>query len=264
MTQDDKALAGQHVAVTGAAQGIGLAIADAFLSAGANVTIVGRNADKLSAAASMLRGSHPSASVHEALADLTDADQIGQAFGGAVAAFGPVSVLVNNAGASGSVPFAKMDQAHFSSMLDANALSAFLCCKAVISDMLAAKSGRIINVASTAGLKGYAYVAGYCAGKHAVVGLTRALALELARKGITVNAICPGFVETPMTVESVRNIIAKTGRTEEQARADLAAMNPQKRLVQPAEIAAMAVQLAQPSAGGINGQMIAIDGGETA
>ncbi|MDF1719141.1 MAG: SDR family NAD(P)-dependent oxidoreductase [Minwuia sp.] len=264
MTQDDKALAGQHVVVTGAAQGIGLAIADAFLAAGANVTIVGRDQQKLATAGASLQADHGTARVHEALADLTDADQIAAAFAAAVTELGPVAVLVNNAGASGSVPFAKMDQAHFGAMLDANALSTFLCCKAVIGDMLAAKSGRIINVASTAGLKGYAYVAGYCAGKHAVVGLTRSLALEVARKGITVNAICPGFVETPMTVESVRNIVEKTGRTEEQARADLAAMNPQKRLVQPVEIAAMAVQLALPTAGGINGQMIAIDGGETA
>jgi len=254
----------QHALVTGAAQGIGLAIAAAFLDAGAAVTIVGRNAERLSAAAMELRAAHPDARLFGGVADLTDADQIATAFAAAVAAHGRINVLVNNAGASGAVPFAKMDEAHFTAMMDANARSTFLCCRAVVGDMLAAASGRIINIASTAGLKGYAYVASYCAAKHAVVGLTRALAIELARKGVTVNAICPGFVETPMTVESVRNIMSKTGRTEDQARADLAAMNPQKRLVQPEEIAAMAVQLALPAAGGINGQVIAIDGGETA
>ena len=262
--KDAAPLSGQHVLVTGAAQGIGLAIAAAFLDAGASVTIVGRNAERLAGAAAELRAGHAQAKLSEGVADLTDADQIAGAFAAAVAAQGPITVLVNNAGASGAVPFAKMDEAHFSAMMDANVRSTFLCSKAVIGDMLAAGTGRIINIASTAGLKGYAYVASYCAAKHAVVGLTRALAIELARKGVTVNAICPGFVETPMTVESVRNIIEKTGRTEEQARADLAAMNPQKRLVQPDEIAAMAVQLALPAAGGINGQTIAIDGGETA
>lgn len=257
-------LKGQHVVVTGAAQGIGLAIAGAFLDAGAAVTIIGRNAERLAGAAAELRAGHTHARLSEAIADLTDADRAAAAFAAAVKAQGPVTVLVNNAGASGAVPFAKMEESHFSAMMDANARSTFLCSKAVIGDMLAAGAGRIINIASTAGLKGYAYVASYCAAKHAVVGLTRAMAIELARKGITVNAICPGFVETPMTVESVRNIMEKTGRTEEQARADLAAMNPQKRLVQPDEIATMAVQLALPAAGGINGQVIAIDGGETA
>ncbi|MFM8755951.1 MAG: SDR family NAD(P)-dependent oxidoreductase, partial [Limnohabitans sp.] len=186
----------------------------------------------------------------------------------AQARFGPVNILVNNAGQAHSAPFAKTDVALWQQMLNVNLSGTFHVTQAVLAGMQDAAAmgtpGRIINIASTAGLMGYAYVSAYVAAKHGVVGLTRALALEMARKNITVNALCPGYTDTEIVQDAVRNIVAKTGQTEAQARQSLAARNPQQRLVQPLEVAHSVVWLCAPGSDAINGQAIAIDGGEQA
>ena len=248
-----------HVLITGGAQGVGRAIAERFLSAGHPVTITGRNAERLDQAALDLGDE-----VRAIAADVAVEDDVARLFERAKEAAGPVGILVNNAGMSGSAPLARMSVEHFDELMGANARGVFLCSRAAARPMAEMGGGRIINVASTAGLKGYAYVAAYVASKHAAVGLTRALALELASKNITVNAICPGFVETPMTVETIRNIVEKTGRSEDEARAELVKFNPQKRLIEADEIADLALWLAGPGARSVNGQVIAIDGGESA
>jgi NAD(P)-dependent dehydrogenase (short-subunit alcohol dehydrogenase family) len=195
-------------------------------------------------------------------ADIADADSVARAFATAAEQTGPVSMLVNNAGQAHSAPFLKTDAALWQRMLDVNLTGTFLCTQAALPAMLDAGWGRIVNVASTAGLIGYGYVSAYCAAKHGVIGLTRALALETAAKGVTVNAVCPGYTETDIVRDAVANIVGKTGRTEEQARAELAARNPQRRLVQPEEVADAVAWLCQPSAAAITGQAIPVAGGE--
>jgi len=178
-------------------------------------------------------------------------------------AFGPVPILVNNAGEAPSAPFEKTDVALWSGALAVNLSCAYLVSRAVLSDLKARGAGaRLINIASTAGLAGYAYVAAYCAAKHGLIGLTRALALEFARTGITVNAVCPGFTETPLVRRAVETIVAKTGRSEELAWAELVKSNPQGRLVKPEEVADAVLWLASPGAASINGQAIVVAGGE--
>ena len=194
--------------------------------------------------------------------DITDADAIATAFARARAAAGPVAILVNNAGSAGSAPFAGTGAELWQSMLETNLTGTFRCTSLVYPAMVEAGWGRIVNIASTSGLKGYAYVAAYCASKHGVVGLTRALAVEGARTGVTVNAVCPGFTETGMAAETIANIVAKTGRSRAQARAELTALNPQGRLVDPQEVADTVAWLCLPSSSAITGQAIAVAGGE--
>ena len=246
-------LAGKHAVVTGASRGIGLAIARALQAQGARVTLIARDAAALEAAAARLGG----ATGWQAI-DVADAAGVAAAFAGA----GRVDILVNNAGQAASAPFMKTDEALWQRMLEVNMSGAYHCIQAALPGMLDAGWGRIVNVASTAGLTGYRYVAAYCAAKHGLVGLTRALALELAAKGVTVNAVCPGYTETDIVQEAVANIVRKTGRTEEQARAELAAGNPQGRLVRPEEVAHAVAMLCLPAAAAMNGQAIAVAGGE--
>jgi NAD(P)-dependent dehydrogenase (short-subunit alcohol dehydrogenase family) len=178
-----------------------------------------------------------------------------------------VTVLVNNAGQALSQPFAKTDLQLWQHMLNVNLTGTYLCIQAALPDLLAESAkghaARIVNIASTAGLKGFAYVSAYAAAKHGVIGLTRSLALELARKGVTVNAVCPGFTETDIVRESLANIVAKTGQTEAQARDALVAHNPQKKMIQPDEVAQAVMWLCSEAAASVNGQSIAVDGGET-
>jgi NAD(P)-dependent dehydrogenase (short-subunit alcohol dehydrogenase family) len=246
-------LRGKHAIVTGASRGIGLAVARTLHAHGARVTLMARDADALETAAAGLGGATAWQTV-----DVTSPASVAAAFARA----GAADILVNNAGQAASSPFVRTDAALWQRMLDANLNGAFHCTQAALPGMLDAGWGRIVNVASTAGLTGYRYVAAYCAAKHGLVGLTRALALEFAAKGITVNAVCPGYTETDIVIGAVANIAQKTGRSEEEARAGLAAANPQGRLVRPEEVAHAVAMLCMPEAAAMNGQAIAVAGGE--
>jgi NAD(P)-dependent dehydrogenase (short-subunit alcohol dehydrogenase family) len=245
--------------ITGGGRGIGAAIAQQLAELGARVTLMGRSRDTLEAQACALRAL---ADVHCEALDIADAASVAAAFVAAARAFGPVAILVSNAGQAASAPFGKTDPALWQRMLDVNLTGTYLGVRAVLPDMLAAGWGRIVNVASTAGQKGYPYVSAYCAAKHGVIGLTRALALELAHKRITVNAVCPGYTDTDLVRDAVANICAKTGRSEDEARRELARHNPQGRLVQPQEVANAVAWLCLPGAEAITGQAIAVCGGE--
>jgi len=252
-------LTGRHALVTGGTRGIGLAIAQSLLQHGARVTVVARNPVNLLAAKKLL---DVLGDVNCIELDITDSAAIPTAFQAAVNDFGPISILVNNAGQAHSAPFMKTDAQLLNSMLSVNLSSVLLCTQAVLPGMLEAGWGRIVNIASTAGLTGYGYASAYCAAKHAVVGLTRSLALEVAKKGVTVNAVCPGYTETDLVQEAIANIVKKTGRTEQQARAELAANNPQGKLIQPDEVASAVTWLCLPASSAINGQSLPVAGGE--
>jgi len=251
----DGALKGQHAVVTGGGRGIGAAIAAALAEQGATLTLMGRDRARLEARAQTL-------TARAVTVDIADPGSVSAAFSRATAAAGPVRILVNNAGAAASAPFARTDLALWSQMLGVNLTGAYLCCRQVIPGMLESGFGRVVNIASSAGLTGYAYVTAYCAAKHGVVGLTRALALETARHNVTVNAVCPGYTDTDMVAETVANIVDKTGKSQEQARAALLVRNPQQRLVRPEEVANAVLWLCLPGSGAITGQAIAVAGGE--
>jgi 3-hydroxybutyrate dehydrogenase len=253
------ALAGQHAVVTGGGRGIGAAVAAALVAEGATVSVLGRDAARLAAQVESLGGA---ARAQGVAVDVSDEASVKSAFAAVRARFGRVDVLVNNAGEAGSAPLAQTDLALWQRMLAVNLTGTFLCTRAVLPEMTARRSGRIVNVASTAGLVGYAYVSAYCAAKHGVVGFTRAAALECAKTGVTVNAVCPGYTETDMVGAAVANIVAKTGKTEAEARAALVASNPQGRMVQPAEVAGAVLWLCLPASSSVTGQAIAVAGGE--
>jgi NAD(P)-dependent dehydrogenase (short-subunit alcohol dehydrogenase family) len=254
-------LAGQHALVTGATRGIGAAIADTLGRLGADLTLIGRDNESLHERAVKLAADYR-VKVHAEAADVVDEEAITEAFNNAAAANGMVSVLVNNAGSGKSAPFHKMGRELWDSMIAVNLTGTFNCTRAALPAMLKAGDGRIINIASTAGLIGYSYVSAYCAAKHAVVGMTRSLALETAKKGVTVNAVCPGYTETDLVRDTIGNIVEKTGRSIEDATAELAASNPQERLVQPWEVAETVGWLALPASASITGQSIPVAGGE--
>ncbi|HYF23833.1 MAG TPA: SDR family NAD(P)-dependent oxidoreductase [Caulobacteraceae bacterium] len=251
-----KPLEGRHALVTGGGSGIGAACARRLAGLGARVTLVGRDRAKLDAVAADL----PEA--FAAVADVTDEAAVTRAFSAAAERFGPVTILIANAGAASSAPFLKTSRADWDSTLGVNLTGAFLCARAALPAMLDAGWGRIVAVASTAGLKGYPYVAAYVAAKHGLVGLTRALALEVAAKGVTVNAVCPGFTDTDLVSRSAETIAAKTGRDVQAAKAALASANPQGRLIAPDEVAATVAWLCLPEAAAVNGAALPVSGGE--
>lgn len=253
-------LTGRHAVVTGAGRGIGRAIAHALAREGARVSLAGRGRAALEQVA---REIAPSGDAAIAALNVADAQQVRAGFDALRERAGRVDILVNNAGSVTSTTFLRTSAALWNEMLAVNLTGTFHCTQAVLGDMVAAGSGRIVNVASTAGLRGYGYVAAYCAAKHGVVGLTRALALEVATKGVTVNAVCPGYTDTDIVRDAVTQIRTATGRSEREAMATLTAANPQGRLVTPEEVAAAVVWLCLPEASAVNGHALPISGGET-
>ncbi|MGH6873061.1 MAG: SDR family NAD(P)-dependent oxidoreductase [Rhizomicrobium sp.] len=247
---------GKHALVTGGGSGIGLAIARALAGAGWRVTIAGRNKDKLDAAAQAISDSH------REVCDVTDAGSVEAAMRGAARAHGPVQMLVNNAGGVSSAAFEKTSLDAFRRAIDLNLMGTVHAIQAVLPQMKQGGWGRIVNIASTAGLTGYRYVSAYVAAKHAVVGLTKALALELAKSGITVNAVCPGYTDTDVIGAAVKTISAASGRSQAEALATFTAANPQGRLVKPEEVAAAVLWLASDDAAAVNGIALPIAGGE--
>jgi NAD(P)-dependent dehydrogenase (short-subunit alcohol dehydrogenase family) len=250
---ETKPLSGRRALVTGGGSGIGAACAAALADAGAVVTVLGRTEAPLRAM--VARGAASEAVV----ADVTEEAMLRDALGG----LDPFAVLVNAAGAADSAPFLRTDPALWDRMLRVNLLGAVATTRAVLPGMLHAGFGRVVNLASTASLKGYAYVTAYTAAKHALLGFTRALAQEVARGGVTVNVVCPGFTDTALLARSVARIVETTGRGEVEARAELARHNPQGHLVRPEDVAQAVLFLCLPGAASVNGQAIAIDGGET-
>jgi len=250
-------LQGKHAFVTGGSRGIGRTIAARLAANGARVTVLGRNAAALQAVVAAGEAHFASA------ADVGDPAALAGAVADAISHNGPVDILVANAGVAPAAPFLKTSADTFRETIAVNLLGVTEAARAVLGGMVERKAGRIIAIASTAGLKGYPYVSPYVASKHAVIGFVRALALETAKTGVTVNAVCPGFTETDIVVESIERIVAKTGRTREAALAELVKHNPQQRLIQPEEVADTVVWLCSDGARSVTGQAISVSGGET-
>jgi 3-hydroxybutyrate dehydrogenase len=250
-------IAGRHALVTGGGSGVGAAIALALAQAGANVTILGRRRSALDEVA------QANELIFAVEGDVTDEASLSRAFSEASEARGAPSIVVANAGAADSVPFHRMEMAAWQAMLAVNLTGVFTTFRAALPAMREAGEGRLLAIASTAGLKGYPYVAHYCAAKHGVVGLVKALALETVKTGITVNALCPGFTETPLVERSIETIMAKTGKGRDEAVNALTANNPQGRFIQPDEIADAVLWLCGSGAASVTGQAISISGGET-
>ncbi|MFG6449490.1 SDR family NAD(P)-dependent oxidoreductase [Roseateles sp. BYS180W] len=254
---------GRHAIVTGGGSGIGAAIAAQLQAQGWQLTLMGRRLTALQQCQARLGGE--AAGVWVQACDVSDEHQVQDAFARVLAQRG-LQALVNNAGMVHSAPLARTTLAQWQQQLQVNLTGSFLCIQAATAALRdsasAGQAARIVNVASTAALKGYAYVAAYCAAKHGVLGLTRALALEFAQQGITVNAVCPGYTDTELLDGAVQQIAAKTGSSQEAARQRLAQANPQQRLITPEEVAHTVAWLLSPGAASINGQAIAVCGGE--
>jgi NAD(P)-dependent dehydrogenase (short-subunit alcohol dehydrogenase family) len=250
---------GRVALVTGGGRGIGRATARALAGEGFAVAIAARTAAEVEAAAKEVVAAGGRAL--PLVLDVTNSRAVSEAFRTAAERLGPVLVLVNNAGIAPSAKFLDTDEASWDQVLRVNLTSAYLCARAALPAMLAARFGRVINVASTAGKIGYRYTTAYTASKHGLLGLTRALALEMAERGVTVNAVCPGFTRTDIVAEGARRIAQKSGRSVADAEAELARLSPQRRLIEPEEVAAVIAFLARDDSGGINGQAWNVDGG---
>ena len=250
-------LDGRHALVTGGGTGIGAATAARLHAAGARISLLGRRAEPIQRTASAVSG----AAIQ---CDVTDREAIARAFDEAHAANGPIDMLIVNAGIGDSAPFARTGRDQWDRIIATNLTSAFDCAQAALADLLASDSGRLVFVASVAGLRGAPYAAPYSASKHGVIGLMRSLAAEFARTSLTVNAVCPGFVDTPMTDETVARIATVSDRDEAQARSAIEKMNASGRLVDPDAIATMILTLCLPQSKDVNGAAITIDGGTSA
>lgn len=259
MSRQDAVFTGRHVVVTGASRGIGSTIAANLATQGARVSLLGRNAENLHAVSKAIGGTSIAAPI---ATDVTDAESVAAAFARAREHFGPVHILINNAGQAASAKFTDTDETLWNRIMAVNLTGTYLCTRQAVTDMLQVGFGRIVNVASIAGLRGGAYISAYVASKHAVIGLTRSLALEFASKNITVNAVCPGYTDTDIVREAITNIVRKTGRSEAEALASLVATNPQRRLITPEEVAHTVSWLCAPGAESITGQSIVVAGGE--
>ena len=249
----------RHVLVTGAGTGIGEAISRQLHAEGYRVTLLGRRLEPLAVLAASL-GEHSQA----VTGDVTDRATIASAFATAREHFGDIEILVNSAGMASTAPFHRLDFGDWQRTMDVNVNGVFHCTQVALEDMLSAGWGRIINIASVASLRGFPYVSGYCASKHAVLGLTRAVALEVATQGVTVNAICPGYVDTDIVRAAIAESVSKTGRTEDEAMEHFTQSNPQGRLIKASEVASAVSWLCSDGAASVTGQAVAIDGGGTA
>ncbi len=254
-------LHGRHAIITGGGRGIGAAVAAELAQRGADLSLMGRNMDRLHRTAESIRDRCGS-KVETHRLDVTELAAVAQAFAFAQKSLGPAYILVNNAGQAQAMPFPKMQPDFWERMMAVNLTSAFYCAQQVLPAMVEHGRGRVVNIASTAGLKGYPKISAYCASKHGLVGLTRALAVEYAKSGVTVNAVCPGYTETEMLDRAVSEVVDSMGKSPEEARALLTRKNPQGRLVKPEEVADAVAWLCSPEASAITGQAIAVAGGE--
>ena len=259
MNEKVAALSGRHVLVTGASRGIGASIAVALAAEGAQVSLVGRDAARLAEVAAEAGGGGRALPI---TADVTDGAAVKEAFAAARRQFGPVHILINNAGQAAAAKFTETDEALWNRIIGVNLTGTYLCTRQAVPDMLQAGFGRIVNIASIAGLRSAAYISAYATSKHAVIGFTRSLALEYATRNITVNAVCPGYTDTDMVTRAVDNIMKKTGRSESEAMATLTATNPQGRLIAPAEVSNAVLWLCRPGTESVTGQSIVLAGGE--
>jgi len=250
-------LDGRHVLVTGASRGIGAAVAFELARAGARVSLVSRRLANVEA----VRRTLSRADQHAAFeADVTDARAVEALFPAAVAKLGPLYALVNNTGGADALAFVETGAAHWRHMIDVNLMSAVFCAQAALPAMLDRREGRIVNMASTAALRGYRHVSAYTAGKHALLGFTRALAIEVEKEGVTVNAVCPGYVNTERIAESLRGAAERTGLSEAAVRERFAASNTSGVLVEPGEVARVVAWFLGPHAADITGRHIVVDG----
>ena len=261
MPEMTRYLEDQHAVVTGGSRGIGAAIAAEFVRRGARVTIMGRSAETLEAQAREMRG-EKGATVSTEECDVSDAASVANAFSRSVSTLGPVQILVNNAGTAKSRLFTQTTREIWDELIGINLTGTFLCCQEVVPGMMEAKSGRIVNVASTAGLRGYKTMSAYCASKHGVMGLTRALAQETAKHGITVNAVCPSYTDTDLTDHAVQNIVNNLGKTAEEAMRMLTNVITRGTLITVDEVASAVSWLCSPDASGVTGIALPVAGGE--
>ena len=259
MPDTERFLEGRHAIVTGGSRGIGAAVAAELVMRGAKVTIMGRHRDTLEQKAAEMRGeSGVTVAVEEC--DVADGESVTGAFSRAIASLGPAYILVNNAGTAASRMFTQMTREVWDETISTNLTGTYLCTAEVLPEMIAAKEGRIVNVASTAGLRGYRTMSAYCASKHGIIGMTRALALETAKQGITVNAVCPSYTDTYLTSLAVKNLVENLKKSPDEALGMLT--GPRGKLITPEEVASAVSWLCSPDASGVSGIALPIAGGE--
>ena len=256
----EKPLKGQHAVITGGSRGIGAAISNYLAQLGANISLTGRTESTLAEQAQHIRNCY-NVEVHTALGNMADEADVNRCFKSAAKELGSVQILINNAGMGKSAPFHRMDNNLWHEIIGLNLTGTYLCTKEVFSEMREKGYGRIVNISSTVGLRGYPYIAAYCASKHGVIGLTRTLALECVKKGITVNAICPGYTDTDLVSEAVDAIIEKTGKHREEIQSEIDNISPMGRMVTPDEVAETVSWICLPSSASITGQSIVVSGG---